>query len=105
MAIRAPPSPRLIPQRGRGGDGESCRNRTLAPATTSVKRVYSFCLWSETLSPANWSVILSPHEGDDHVEPKGTDEGKGTDDGAGKEVHERRGSGATTRIESSLTEA
>src|SRR3989304_31998 len=84
------------------------RHRPDEPTTTRRRATTTRCancLWSETLSPANWSVILSPHEGDDHVEPKGTDEGKGTDDGAGKEVHERRGSGATTRIQAPLTEA
>src|SRR4030067_628311 len=50
------------------------------------------CLWSETLSPLNWSVILSPYEGQSYVEPQGAEQSQGAHAGERKEVHNERSS-------------
>jgi len=44
------------------------------------------CRWSESLSLLKWSVILSPYEGESHVDPKGTGKGESSDDGHRREV-------------------
>jgi hypothetical protein len=57
----------------------------------AVNRIRQSGLWPETLSSPNWSVILSPHEGADHVEQQRADKSEGSDDGHRREVHGRRG--------------
>src|SRR5438309_12089518 len=61
----------------------------------------ALCLWPERLSPLNWSVILSPHEGKNHVEHEGTDKSEGSNDGHRREVHVRGGGLACSVIRTS----
>ena len=49
------------------------------------------CLWPENLSLPDWSVILSPHEGKNHVEHKRAGKRESSDDGDRREVHGQRG--------------
>src|SRR4030042_4904887 len=63
------------------------------------------CLWPETMSPVNWSVILSPYEGDDHVEPQGADPGQSPSVARRKEVHIDTGSRATRDVKTSPVSA
>src|SRR4030042_1973346 len=63
------------------------------------------CLWPETMSPVNWSVILSPYEGDDHVEPQRADRGQGPSVAGRKEVHIDTGSRATRGLKTSPVSA
>src|SRR5437016_13155906 len=81
--------------------GGQCCDEYMWISAESSSRCTRSCLWPGRLSPLNWSVILSPHEGKNHVEHEGTDKSEGSEDGHRREVHVRRGGLACSVIRTS----